>query len=224
MDADFSNDPLYHIDWGKGGVVRSLFDGSNDLEAAARTRRDLFYATVVKDPDLSFLVEDCARVFHNARLIHVVRDPRDAIRSIADRLNLSAEDLASTSVSRADIIPHWQYILDGRSPPVEGGTVIERLARRWNEAWIRSARHADPVTVLRYEDFLKDKAQAIYGLAESIQVAIKYKIDADVHVQFQPSGKPNVDLSKRLGRDNLRAIEFLCSEEMDALGYHRLTS
>lgn len=221
LKVDFANDPLYRIDWGRARVVRSLVNDAADLSECVNTNRSLFCSVVVKDPDLSFLVEDCARVFPKASIVHVVRDPRDTIRSIADRLDLTPEDLGRATVSRSDFTPHWQLILDGNLPALEGATVAARLAQRWRRAWALTQAYEGPVTVLRYEDFRQDKTQAIGKLAEGLHLKVRADISSQVDVPFQPSGRPAVKLDERLGEDNLRQIESLCQSEMDELGYAR---
>ena len=217
--TDYANDPLHQLDWGRGLTVQALLDGERDLESVVGSRRSLFCSTVLKDPDLTFVAPECAVVFANARLVHVVRDPRDTIRSIADRLGLTSVELGSAQVTAVQINPHWQAILDGGLPSVAGGTVVERLALRWRLALERVTACQVPITVVRYEDFRRRKAEAIVELAEELGLAVQADIGAYVDIQFQPPGSPGVCLVERLGRANVRAIEALCEGAMTSLGY-----
>lgn len=219
LDTDFSNDPLYRIDRGKAHVVRSLLDGSAELEQVVRSNQPIFCSTVVKDPDLSFLIEACVRTFPKAHIVNVVRDPRDTIRSIADRLQLTSHELSCETLDRPDINAHWGLILEGKLPVVDGTTIVDRLAQRWRQAWAAYTRSSTSVKVLRYEDFRSRKAETIYELAEALHLKVKADLKGQVDVRFQPAGVSDVRLTERLGRENVELIEALCSDEINLLGY-----
>jgi hypothetical protein len=218
---DFANDPLYRVDWGQAGVVRDVFNGDTDLALTVEENRLRFCSRVLKDPDLSFLIEDCVRVFPNASLVNVARDPRHVIRSIADRLNLSQEDLRSPVMGPSEMSRHWRLILDGVLPEVPGSTVVERLIWRWKQAWAQYVTFRGQCELLRYEDFMSDKAAVIYELADKLGLEVRHGIEDRVDVQFQQRGRSGVPLEDRLGIENVRTIESLCEEEMDSLGYSR---
>jgi hypothetical protein len=219
MNADYSNDPLYRADWGQGNLAHSLLTTPGGLRGAVRARATLFCSSVVKDPDLSFLIGEVREVFADAGLVFVVRDPRQTVRSLADRLELTSEDLGRESVLREDWTENWKLIVGGVAPAVKGATVVERLARRWKLAYMHYSTYSDEVHLIRYEDFKKDKQATIHQLVETLGEKVRSDISGKVDRPFQAPGVASVDLAARIGPSNLSMIEDLCAREMEELGY-----
>ena len=89
VGLDVSIDPLFHIDQGKAKVVENLINNPNSIRWLCLRHSNLFCKEIVKDPDLIFVYEHVRRHYRNAQLLFVVRDLRDTIQSICNRLGLS---------------------------------------------------------------------------------------------------------------------------------------
>ncbi|MDZ7759338.1 MAG: sulfotransferase [Desulfovermiculus sp.] len=218
-DVEYSNDPLYHADWGKGELADKLLSHEVNLRSEVKKRPKLFCGIVVKDPDFSFIPDQVVAVFNRALIIYVVRDPRQTIRSIADRLNLSAEDLGRAVLPKNVPNKHWRLILEGQMPQVGGHSITERLAYRWKAA-LNSCRQVQKVSIIiRYEDFLDNKVALINNLVNMCGLVVRTNIDQDVNKKYQPPGNLKIDPFERLGHENVRVIEAITGEHMFALGY-----
>ncbi len=175
-------------DWRRTTVdVASLDVG--EFDRFVRRNAVDFSRGIVKEPNLTFLVEHLQRCWPEAPRVFVVRDPAETIRSILDRLDLPGDRDEWPEEGLAAIPPAWRVVLDNRWIGVEATHPIESLAARWRVAAGIAA--ADPAgIVVRYEDFLADKAGVIDGLAARLGLPIRASIDADLDRPFQPRGRP----------------------------------
>lgn len=87
---------------------------------------------------------------------------------------------------------------------------------RWRQVLSRAER---VVEMIRYEDFLVDKAGCIAGLAERLGLPVVADIRKDQDRQYQPRGDRNVSLDAFFGEKNLQLIESVCAEGMAHFGY-----
>lgn len=110
-------------------------------------------------------------------------------------------------------------ILDGALGGHAGENYIDTLARRWNKATQIYLDNADRMALIRYEDFCADKQGRIRALAETLGLDPRHDISEDVDVQYQPRGNRDVDWEEFFGQRNLRLIERVCAEHMQAVGY-----
>lgn len=177
-----------------------------------------FSRGVVKDVHLTFLFPQLAERFPQARYVMVTRDPRDNIRSILDRLDLPG-DREDVDVSRREMRPLWRAVLESPWLEVGDGTYVEKLARRWSIAAAVYLEHRNAIELIRYEDFLEDKAGAIEGLARRLGLERLGRIEDKLDRRYQPKGRSDVDWREFFGTDNLRTIETTCEAEARALGY-----
>lgn len=183
-----------------------------------RFRAD-FARDVVKDPHLTFLYPRLRDRFPRAQFVMVMRDPRDNIRSILNRLDLPGdlEDIGPEAYRT--MRPLWEAILKSPWLPVEGSTYIERLASRWALGAGVYLEHEDAIELIRYEDFVADKKGAIAGLADRLDVRRTGSIEPRLDTRFQPPGDRSVGWLEFFGPANLDAIERICRAEARALGY-----
>ena len=200
-------------------TLAAVHDGSMPFEDFVDRFRAEFARDLVKDPHLTFLYPHLARRFPDARYVLVVRDPRDTIRSILNRLELPGDldELRPEHYQR--MRPLWQAIIDAPWLDVGTGNYVERLARRWSLAARVGLDHPDAVERIRFEDFLQDKAGAIAELAGRLGIERRAEIESRVDRPFQPPGDRSVAWSDFFGRANLAAIERICEPESRALGY-----
>ncbi|UCG53468.1 MAG: sulfotransferase [Candidatus Latescibacterota bacterium] len=192
-----------------------------DLSMADFVRRNKadFSRDIIKEPSLSVFYPELAAHFPYAKFAMVIRDPRDNIRSILNRLKIpgTVDDLRDeheTEITRA-----WELIINGRWLGLDGSNHIEMLAQRWNYITDSYLDNAQSILLLRYETFLNDKVGEMTRLAQSLGLAPKYDISHRVDFQFQPAGDRNVRWRDFFGPTNLARIERVCGEQMAKLGY-----
>lgn len=195
-----------------------LHSGTLPFAAFVDRFRAEFSRDIVKDVHLTFLYPELAERFPEARFVMVVRDPRDTLRSVLDRLDLPG-DHEELDLSRHEMRPLWRAILEGRWLERPDGNYVERLAARWSVAASIYLEHADDVELIRYEDFMRDKAGAIVELAGRLGLARRGRIEGKLDRRYQPKGRSDAAWTDFFGPANLRAIERVCKEEARALGY-----
>jgi hypothetical protein len=194
---------------------------SGELEFDELIRRNPldFSRAIIKEPNLTLFYTELRARYPESRFVFVVRDPRDNIRSILDRLRI-AGDLTRLEASHMHHVdPGFALVLDGRWCGIEGGEhYIDRLAERWNACADVYLSCADEIRLLRYEDFRADKRGAIEQLARHLGCRVSRDISDKVDIQFQQPGRHAVAWDVFFA-NNLRRIEARCSERMREFGY-----
>ncbi len=201
--------------------VASYHDGALSLEAIVSANKRAFSAEIIKDPDLTFFVDDLLRVFPESRFVFIVRDPRQNIRSILNRLEIpgTATSLADhPQVLRKN--PGWTHVVRGLAPTIQGSNHIEILAERWNLAVSLFERYKDRVQYLRYEDFNDNKVDAIERLCQSLELPLNGEYRHMLDHEFQPKGKRGAQLTEFFGEENLSLIGATCGQGMQRHGYN----
>ena len=200
-------------------TLAAVHDGSMPFAAFVDRFRAEFARDLIKDPHLTFVYPQLAARFPDARFVVVVRDPRDTIRSILNRLGLPGDldELGPEHYRR--MRPLWEAVIDSPWLDVGDGNYVERLARRWSLAARVALDHEDAVERIRFEDFLRDKPGAIAELAGRLRIERRGEIERQVDRPFQPAGDRSVKWVDFFGPVNLAAIEKACEAESRALGY-----
>lgn len=180
-----------------------------------------FCTSVIKEPSLTFFYRELREYFPRARFCWIVRDPRDNIRSILNRLKVPG-DLDTLDDSYLAGYPPdrgWRLILDGTLFGTAGRNYIETLARRWNRAAQLASDHRAEICMLRYEDFSQDKSDSITRLARSVGLEPVHDITDEVNIQYQPRGNREVRWIDFFGPQNLELIERTYHAMMTEFGY-----
>lgn len=221
--STFSNDPFWAITrYGKQApVFPDVLAGRQELGAVVERYREYFSADVIKDPNFSFLQGQLRQRFPDAPQVFIVRDPRQNIRSILNRLRLDGHPTAFGPEQEAALarMPGWRAILAGTDLGVVGSDHIERLARRWNRAVESYLAHTDVTCLVRYEDFVADKAGQIGALAERLGMSVTTDIRPEQDRAYQPRGNRSVSPEEFFGERNLTRIEAICGPYMVRFGY-----
>jgi hypothetical protein len=225
-----SNDPLFMIDQGTGQIAELLLHEPERINRYCRRRRDLFSQKIIKDPDFIFIYPSLKECYKNASFLFVVRDPRDMIRSICNRLGLKGtfkKPIPALSDMKGGN-RHWELILSGSLPCIENigineSNFIMNLAHRWNFASEIYLNNAHEMILIKYEEFLKNKEVVIKKIAEEAGLPLGFPITKYLDVQYQPKGKHNVDWLEFFGVENLFGIEQICSQYMRSFGYEKLS-
>ena len=203
----------------KDPVIDRVKTGSLSMrEFVGRNKLD-FSRHIIKEPSLSPFFHELAAEFPRARFVMVIRDPRDNIRSILNRLKIPGS-LAEIPVGeRSRITRAWELIIDGRWLGLDGNSYIEMLAQRWNYITDLYLANPERMILVKYEDFSKDKTGTLDGLANTLGLEKKRDVSSRVDVQFQPAGDRSVRWNDFFGAQNLLTIERICAGRMRPLGY-----
>ena len=198
--------------------LRGVHDGSVPFRAFARRHGLDFSRGLVKEPNLSLLYPQLVRALPGSPVVLVVRDPRDNVRSVLNRLGLPGD--APPPAGWADgVNPLWRLVVDGTWLGLGGDTHVASLANRWSAIADVYLQHPNEVHLVRYEDFLDDKEGTIARLAARCGLEQRGAIADKLDVAFQPRGDRSVSWAEFFGADALGAIEARCAGRMGALGY-----
>ncbi|MCZ6782366.1 MAG: sulfotransferase [Proteobacteria bacterium] len=179
-----------------------------------------FSRAIVKEPNLTFFHRELRRRFPEARFAFVLRDPRDNLRSILDRLGIPGDLPVLTEGHCGGVDPGSELVLDSRWLGIEGGDhYVDRLAARWNACTDVYLAHRGEMVLIRYEDFIAGKSAEIARLARELGLPEERDIEGQVDVQFQPRGQAPRDWRVFFGEENLRRIERSCAQRMSEVGY-----
>jgi hypothetical protein len=190
----------------------------------ARHHKVCFSRPLIKEPNITLLYDHLYSYFPNAQFVFVVRDPRDNIRSILDRLQLPGNLPQLTKQQRTTLSPAWGLILDTAWLGFPDGNYVEMLATRWNIMADILLAHSKRMVMVRYEDFVRDKPGAISRLAAQLGMHAPDDISLKMNVQFQPQGRnKDLDWQTFFGEDNLHRIEQRCAPRMQQLRYTTVT-
>ncbi|MEN0110398.1 MAG: sulfotransferase [Planctomycetota bacterium] len=200
--------------------VARYLEGATPLDEIVRRHRQAFSRPIIKDPDLTFFYDGLRDFFPAARFVFVVRDPRQNLRSILNRLNIAGTDgdLTAHGDLREEL-PAWWSLLTGRAPRVDSRNHVEALAKRWSLAAEVYLRDPDRMRLVRYEDFVRDKPATIAEVCRGVGLDPRHDISGVMDRQYQPAGQRGVDAQEFFGPDNLRLIEECCRDQMGAFGY-----
>lgn len=178
-----------------------------------------FSRDIVKEPNLTLFYKELVEYFPSSRFVFVIRDPRDNIRSILNRLKIPGNLSKLSSEYRGEMTAAWELIVDNGWLGLKGENYIEMLAERWNLMADVFLTNQQQMIVSRYELFVKDKVAAIEWLAQDLNLPEVNDIAGKVDIQFQPRGNNNVKWGDFFGSENLSKIEDICAEKMSQLDY-----
>ncbi len=212
------NDPFYQLDM-KGIQFRdALFDGQLKLGELMRRYPRIFRGALIKDPNLIFFYDDLSAAYPDAGWVFTIRDPRDNIRSILNRLRLPGR-AAELAPLISNTQGAWRRVLEGRSPTLQGRDPFERMARRWVAMAEIADRAGERVVVSRYEDFMLDKETQIASLCRDVGLDPLHSIAEQMDVQFQPKGDRRAVWGEFYGPDELATIDAVCGPWLEKFGY-----
>ena len=202
-------------------VQTSIHSGKVKFDDFIRSNRFDFSQNIIKEPCLTFLYSELKQFFPQARFVIIVRDPRDNIRSILNRLEMRGDLENIDHLINPNISPEWQLVLDGRWLGLQGKTYIEMLSARWNRAADVYLKQTNEMFLVRYEDFIKDKVGTIERLARQLRLPRANSISDKVDIQYQARGNGGISWEDFFGLKNLECIEKICGSRMRMFGYNR---
>lgn len=194
-----------------------LHNGEMTLSQFISNHKKDFSKTIIKEPALTFLYEQVSNYFLMSKTIYVIRDPRDNIRSVLNRVKLRGD--LSDLEDLTGIPEIWKRIIFNNWMGLDYSHYIGSLSARWNRAADVYLNNAPKMILVRYEDFLKDKVGIIEHLASELDIYKRSDINDKVDIQFQPRGNREISLKRFFGPENLAMIEKICGERMKEFGY-----
>lgn len=198
-----------------------VLDGKISIGDFIRSNKFDFSKQIIKEPNLTFLFSKLEKEFPKSQFVFVVRDPRDNIRSILDRLEIPGYLPHLKSDDYSKISRSWKLILGSSKLKVydKTGNYIEKLAKRWNYMANLFLDNSQKMILVKYEDFLLNKVNTISELALKLGLKNIYDIRDKVDIQYQKGGQRNISFENFFLKENLSKIENICSKTMEKLGY-----
>ncbi|MFH1755789.1 MAG: sulfotransferase [Candidatus Latescibacterota bacterium] len=180
-----------------------------------------FSRAIIKEPNLTFIYQQLDELYGEAKIVFVYRDPRDNIRSILNRVEVSGRQKELTDVQKNNMTIGWRKIFEGEPVGRKGEDYIDTMALRWDCAARILLDNEKRFVTVRFEDFLQDKIGAISRLARDLDLADTHDISGQVDHPFQPPGDRSVSWIDFFGERNLRRIESVCGGSMARLNYKK---
>jgi len=217
-------DPFHQIDL-NAALRQKLYNHDIPFQKILKQHPYYFSTPIIKDPNFTFLYEPLKFSFPQSQYLLVMRDPRDTIRSILNRLQIPG-NLPQLSPAYQNKLANmsargWDLMLQGQLPQVSGETYIQRLAQRWLICAETYQNYQQELQLIRYEDFNQNKVKTIQNLAQTLGLQATGDITQAVNQQYQPKGDRAVNWLEFFGRDNLAQIEDICGEKMLDFQYSR---
>lgn len=203
-----------------GVVEDKIHSGEMRLDFFIKKHPCYFSSKIIKEPGLTFCYEQLVERFPKGRFLFILRDPRDNIRSLLDRLSVPG-DLDEVPKSIYDSLPNdiWRSVLDGKSIGVSSGNYIERMGLRWLKALEVYEANKSNFVLVRYEDFNENKQKSIKDIAIQLGLNASHDIRASMNQQFQRGGNKNISSRDFFGEANLRKLNLLVGVKAKEYGY-----
>ncbi|MCW8896654.1 MAG: sulfotransferase [Flavobacteriales bacterium] len=143
---------------------------------------------IIKEPNFTLLFDEFYQLYPKAKFIFIVRNPKDNIRSILNRLNLPGNLPDFTAYD--ELPKSWQSLFyDYYSSK---NHYIEKLADMWVKYNNIYLQNKERFILIKYEDFIKNKEVEIVKLAKSVGLNPQFDIKDIENKQFQPKGNQNI--------------------------------
>lgn len=203
---------------------KKLFDKRISLLKLVNENKYYFSKRIIKDADLIFFNDRLTEIFPNAQYVFIIRDPRENIRSILDRLDISGKNLTITDFKITHLkknLPIWYEIIKGDIYNHSGNNHIESLAKRWDIMSQIYLQNRAKMILVKYEDFTESNTKIIEELAQKLNLKCKNNIEIEKKIQYQPRGKNRgVPFEEFFNKKNLEIIENICKKNMVKFGYY----
>lgn len=200
-----------------------ILDGDYLLEDFVSKASYYFKKEIVKEPEFIFFYDELNCLFPNSTFVNIVRDPFSNIRSILNRLKMTASDAEKITNLTESLLPEyplWDLLVDTNRMPYQGRNMFEMLVSRWQYAVnIRLNYTEKNFLTVRYEDFLSDKINFINDLCISLGLEIKKDVSPYLNVNFQPKG---ISVAKEnfFSEEQIDFIYENCLEDMKRYDYN----
>jgi len=194
--------------------------GIGSFEDYVYRYRSAFRKKIVKEPGLTFYFEELRRVFPKARFVIILREPKDNIRSILNRLDVpgDAADVDLQNYPKLWLSPAWRINFDTSWLGYCHENYIDALAYRWKRSAEIYFNAEDDFLMIRYEDFIADKQASVELLSQKLGLKVKQDISGIVDRQYQSRGERVKDYGDYY-KKNERFIDRQTRHYSERLGY-----
>lgn len=182
--------------------------------------RKEFSRKIVKEPGLTFDYECLKEFFPKARFVMIMREPKDNIRSILNRLKVpgNLKELDPEEWPELKRSPAWRINFDSSWLGHWPESYVDSLAYRWRLSAETYFNQPEAFILIRYEDFLADKKGTVEELAQNLGFGVESDVAGKVDQQYQPKGMGVTDYEEYYGL-NIACIRRQCGELAGRLGY-----
>ncbi len=178
-----------------------------------------FARSIIKEPNLTFFYDELKSIYSSSvKFIYIVRDPRDHIRSLLNRINVPG-NLSEISAYEENFTIHEKNLFDKNLIAYSSDHYIVQLAERWVTAVDIFLNSKKDFHLVKYENFIRDKVYFINQLSKKMGYQPKNDISAYADIQYQPKGNQNISWDDFFGTKNLKKIETTCEVHMKKIGY-----
>lgn len=206
-------------------TVIDIIKGHIEFSQIVNHHKFYFSKELIKEPNMTFFTQQVIEVFPESKYIFVVRDPRDNIRSLLNRIKIPGHLKEIDKLLLQGVREGYKLILNAKKWEIDQGeNYIGVLSHRWNRAVDNYLLCKDRMTLVKYEDFLADKYQFIASLAGRLGIQQKMDITDRLDIQYQPRGIHNISWEEFFGPENLACIERICGNRMREFGYGNKTN
>lgn len=204
------------------GWQAQLVNGQMNISTWRNKYAFEFSRQIIKEPALTLFTEKLIAAYPNAQFVFIVRDPRDNIRSILNRINIPGTIIGwPDTESLGQGQNAWDLILSSDWLGDKHSTgCIASLAYRWNYCCEQFLKQKDNITLIRYEDFKNNKVEAINALAKGVGLDVVKDITSLTDHQLQSKGDNTQSWLSFFGEDNLRAIDEITEKVRLNFDYH----
>lgn len=200
-------------------IFDKVYSGDLSLKRLIRKNRLDFTRDIVKEPNLSLLLPKLKKRFPESKVVMIVRDPFDNIRSLLDRLDIPGNTEILSDEQNDKLSLTWKKIIFNSGLNTNKLGHIENMAYRWNLIVSEYFKHDHDLILVRYEDFNKDKTGTIKSLAKRLGLKSEHDIAGIINKQFQQKGNTVSNYLDYFGKVNYDIIFNTCSHNMRRLGY-----
>lgn len=200
--------------------LSEIFYGKISLEKIINKNKYYFSRQIIKEPNLTFLYDQLISIYPNSvKFIFIVRDPRDNIRSLLNRIKVPG-NLQNIDSYTPQFTNHEKVLFNKDIIPYSSNHYIKQLAERWVKAVSVYLAAKENFTLVKYEDFNKSKLKFINDLSLKMGCELKNDISSKINIQYQPKGDRSVKWEDFFGLENLEQIIAICKESMQKIGYY----
>ena len=203
-------------------TISQLLNNELSLQDVVSENKSKFRAKLIKEPNLAFVTQQLNDVFPEAKLVFVVRDPFSNMKSILDRLGLSAgfrlEDKIETFPSS------WAHVFDNQLWRFPCCDPTLMLAHRWKLVAKNALSISGNVMHVSYSDFQADKLGCLRRISQNLGISEVNNVAKRLNVKYQPGGNHKVSIGEFFGTKIIDRITEICEPEFSQLGYQVLKS